>query len=94
MSQPVDRPQTSRREDVQRTLDSFHADILQAVGKVVVGAENAVEQLLLSLIVGGHVLLEGVPGVAKTTLAKVFRPRFGNRLSPSPIHPPTCSLLM
>ena len=72
MSQPVDRVQSSRREEVQKNLDSFHTDIRQAVGKVVVGAEDAIEKLLLALIVGGHVLLEGVPGVAKTTLAKVF----------------------
>ncbi len=41
----------------------------QEVGKVVVGQEEAVEALLAALCVGGHVLLEGVPGVAKTLLA-------------------------
>lgn len=72
MNQSVERLATSRREEVQQKLKSFHADIRDAVSKVVVGADDAIEKLLLSLIVGGHVLLEGVPGVAKTTLAKVF----------------------
>ncbi|MGQ0521827.1 MAG: AAA family ATPase [Actinomycetota bacterium] len=39
------------------------------VGKVVVGQHDAVEVLLAAIAVGGHVLLEGVPGVAKTLLA-------------------------
>jgi MoxR-like ATPase len=54
------------------SLAGFARDVQREVGKVVVGAEKAVEKLLLSLLVGGHVLLEGVPGVAKTSLAKVF----------------------
>ena len=39
------------------------------VGKVVVGHEDAVDDLVCALLVSGHVLLEGVPGVAKTLLA-------------------------
>ena len=39
------------------------------VGKVVVGQEEAVDDLVCALLVSGHVLLEGVPGVAKTLLA-------------------------
>ncbi|HEY1191421.1 MAG TPA: MoxR family ATPase, partial [Gemmata sp.] len=42
------------------------------VARVVVGAEDITRQLLIALLAGGHVLLEGVPGVAKTTLSKVF----------------------
>ena len=48
-------------------------DKVQAeVGKVVVGREREVELLLVSLLAKGHVLLEGVPGVSKTLLAKSF----------------------
>ena len=39
------------------------------IGKVVVGQERALEDVLTALLVSGHVLLEGVPGVAKTLLA-------------------------
>src|SRR6267154_932145 len=42
------------------------------VGRVVVGMEDVTHQFLIALLAGGHVLLEGVPGVAKTTLSKTF----------------------
>src|SRR5579871_800153 len=42
------------------------------VARVVVGVEAVTQQLLIALLSSGHVLLEGVPGVAKTTLSKVF----------------------
>jgi len=42
------------------------------IARVVVGVEAVTQQLLIALLAGGHVLLEGVPGVAKTTLSKVF----------------------
>jgi len=42
------------------------------VGRVVVGMEAVTLQFLVALLAGGHVLLEGVPGVAKTTLSKTF----------------------
>jgi MoxR-like ATPase len=42
------------------------------VARVVVGAEDVTRQLLIALLAGGHVLLEGVPGVAKTTLSKLL----------------------
>jgi len=40
--------------------------------KVVVGQQQAIDQLVLSLLCGGHALLEGVPGMAKTLLAKTL----------------------
>lgn len=42
------------------------------VARVVVGMEEVTRQFLIALLAGGHVLLEGVPGVAKTTLSKTF----------------------
>jgi MoxR-like ATPase len=42
------------------------------VGRVVVGMEAVTHQFLIALLANGHVLLEGVPGVAKTTLSKTF----------------------
>jgi MoxR-like ATPase len=46
--------------------------VLAEVARVVVGMEAVTEQLLIALLANGHVLLEGVPGVAKTTLSKAF----------------------
>src|SRR5438876_9184696 len=42
------------------------------VGRVVVGMEAVTHQFLIALLAGGHVLLEGVPGSANTTLSKTF----------------------
>ena len=47
------------------------------VAKVVIGQEAAVDRLLGAALVGGHVLLEGVPGVAKTLLARAFAGALG-----------------
>ena len=44
----------------------------QSVSQVVVGLDAITDQLLMALIAGGHVLLEGVPGTAKTTLCRTF----------------------
>ena len=46
--------------------------VVAEVGRVVVGMEAVTHQFLIALLAGGHVLLEGVPGVAKTTLSKTF----------------------
>ena len=46
--------------------------IKQELKKVIVGQENFMELLIVSLLVDGHVLIEGVPGVAKTITAKLF----------------------
>src|SRR6516225_1074950 len=45
---------------------------LKEVAQVVVGMEHITRQFLIALLAAGHVLLEGVPGVAKTTLSKTF----------------------
>ena len=54
--------------------------LLESVGRVVVGQAHMVERLLIGMLTGGHVLLEGVPGLAKTltvsTLAKAIDARF------------------
>jgi MoxR-like ATPase len=47
-------------------------DVLRQVGKRVVGQEYMVERLLISLLTGGHVLLEGVPGLAKTLTVRTL----------------------
>ncbi|MCE4617531.1 MAG: AAA family ATPase, partial [Desulfurococcales archaeon] len=45
-------------------------NILSEIAKVVVGKKAELRQIIATLIANGHVLLEGVPGVAKTTMAK------------------------
>ncbi len=45
--------------------------IRQEIGKVVVGQDKTIELILAGLFTGGHILLEGVPGIAKTLTAKL-----------------------
>ncbi|NTV04058.1 AAA domain-containing protein, partial [bacterium] len=51
-------------------------DLRREIGKVIVGQGRVVDEMLVGLFAGGHVLLEGVPGLAKTlligTLARVL----------------------
>jgi MoxR-like ATPase len=56
-------------ELVQRE-SAFVETILQEVRKVIVGQEAMVERILIGLLTGGHVLVEGVPGLAKTLTVK------------------------
>jgi MoxR-like ATPase len=56
-------------ELVQRE-SAFTDAILHEVGKVIVGQEHMIERILIGLLTGGHVLLEGVPGLAKTLTVK------------------------
>jgi len=51
---------------------SLTEEIKGEVRKVIVGQEGAIGMMLTSLLAGGHVLLEGVPGTAKTLLAQAF----------------------
>ena len=46
----------------------FVADVRTRVGKVVVGQDVVVERVMIALLTGGHLLLQGMPGLAKTLL--------------------------
>ncbi|MEM9694021.1 MAG: AAA family ATPase [Myxococcota bacterium] len=51
---------------------AFLEDLLSEVGKVIVGQSYMVERILIGLLAGGHVLLEGVPGLAKTLTVRTL----------------------
>jgi MoxR-like ATPase len=58
--------------ELARAMRTLRDRVVAEIGRVVVGMETVTQQLLIALLSSGHVLLEGVPGVAKTTLSKVF----------------------
>ena len=64
---PEFQPRLDMRE-LQQSLEAVKAEI----GKVIVGQESMIEHLLAALLSNGHVLIEGVPGVAKTITAKLL----------------------
>ena len=77
MSETQIRDRISEQELDERTsriseASQFLNDIREAVGLRVVGQERMVERLLIGLLTGGHVLLEGVPGLAKTLAVRTL----------------------
>lgn len=61
-------------------LSQLGATLRQTVQKVIIGQEQVIEEVLVGLLAGGHVLIEGVPGLGKTllveTLAKTISGQF------------------
>ncbi|MFW5927858.1 MAG: AAA family ATPase [Thermoplasmatota archaeon] len=55
-------------KDYRKKVDAVKKEI----GKVIIGYDEVVDDFLICLMTGGHILLEGVPGIAKTTMIKVF----------------------
>lgn len=55
-------------DELRNAVESIKA----ALGKVIIGQNEFIEQLIVSLLANGHVLIEGVPGIAKTITAKLF----------------------
>lgn len=61
-------------DDVQlvKNLNSKYAEIKQEISKIIVGQNEIIDSLLISLLAKGHCLLVGVPGLAKTLLIKTL----------------------
>jgi len=57
--------------DIDRLLEKL-ATLRAEIQKVIVGQHEAIEQLLTAFIAGGHCLLEGVPGLAKTLMIRTL----------------------
>lgn len=66
---------TSSFTDVQAAADAFRASfsaVREQIARVLVGQRDVVDGVLTCLFVGGHVLLEGVPGIGKTLLVRTL----------------------
>jgi len=89
-----DRP-SSLTEDTARDVEEFRyvvENIRRQVGQVIVGQDDTVEQLLITLLVGGHCLITGMPGTAKTLLVRTLSQALGlhfNRIQFTPDLMPT-----
>lgn len=55
----------------------LHEQILTEVKKAVFGKDELLEKILIAILARGHILLEDVPGVGKTTIAKAFAKDLG-----------------
>ena len=66
--------------DVEKQVVAFRDDLgrLRAeIARVIVGHEDVVEGTLVALVAGGHVLIEGVPGLGKTLLVRTLGDALG-----------------
>src|SRR3984885_15396227 len=67
-------------DDLQQRVARFHAireRILEQVRKVIVGQDEVLEQILIALFVGGHCLITGLPGTAKTLMVRTIATTLG-----------------
>src|SRR5277367_2215392 len=74
---PITSPDSA---ELQSRIDRFqkvHADIVSEVRKVIVGQEEVIEQVLIALFVGGHCLMTGLPGTAKTLMVRTIADTLG-----------------
>jgi MoxR-like ATPase len=65
-------PQIASINERIKEESAFVDDLMDEIGKVIVGQRYMVERLVIGLLANGHILLEGVPGLAKTTTVKTL----------------------
>src|SRR5437660_8354043 len=66
--------------ELQQRIERFHTvreDIVQQVREVIVGQDEVLDQVLIALFVGGHCLLTGMPGTAKTLMVRTIAEALG-----------------
>ena len=63
-------------EAVRRLVEK-HQDLKKEIGKIIVGQDDVVDQVLWSIYTGGHSLLIGVPGLAKTLMVNTIARALG-----------------
>ena len=63
---------TPATNDRTREASAFAHRLREEIGSVIVGQRYLIDRLLVGLLANGHVLLEGVPGLAKTTAVKTL----------------------
>ncbi len=80
MSHPTEISTTERESATFQLLQEGRETVKRELGKVIIGQHAVVDQILLALICGGHCLITGAPGLAKTLLVKsvaqIFRLKF------------------
>jgi MoxR-like ATPase len=68
----MDQREIQELQDKIREVSAFIQPLKTEIGRIIVGQEQLVDRLIMSLIADGHILLEGVPGLAKTLAVKTI----------------------
>jgi MoxR-like ATPase len=71
-SEPISHFATQKTAETFESLSTLFTEVAESTGKVVQGQSAVIEQTLAAVLAGGHALLVGVPGVAKTKLVKTL----------------------
>jgi MoxR-like ATPase len=71
MTKPATEPQADDLQALESLQKAF-ASIRQELGKVIIGQDEVIEQILIAIFAQGHCLLEGVPGLAKTLMVSTL----------------------
>ena len=61
----------TERQNLEQFKD-FGVNLTNEINKILVGQETMINRMLTGILAGGHVLIEGMPGLAKTTAVKVL----------------------
>src|SRR6187549_3728085 len=72
VTEPTPAPATafSSEREVAERLIAGRVQIEAELGKVIIGQRDVIEQIMIALLAGGHCLITGAPGLAKTLLVK------------------------
>lgn len=68
-AEPPQQPLRSRQDALTVEIQKLSGRIMDELKKVIVGKDEVIRKILMVILAGGHILLEDVPGVGKTTLA-------------------------
>src|SRR5271157_3461725 len=77
MSTTILSPDSTELKDRIARFQKVRDDIVTQVRKVIVGQDEVLEQVMISLFVGGHCLITGLPGTAKTLLVRTLAQTLG-----------------
>ena len=72
--------------EVQRVQTEATA-IIDQIERVIVGKREVIERIVIAMLCEGHVLIEDVPGVGKTVLARALAATLGGSISAHSVHP-------
>ena len=92
MEEKLEAFETDEIRELVGTFRDATARLRDEIGKMIIGQEDVVEHLLVTLLVGGHCLITGMPGTAKTLLVRTLADALGlnfNRIQFTPDLMPT-----